>query len=83
MSAMPGGIFLISELSNSHSSCMLHLLVSQSRHCGDGDGAGKIVGRKLRGLQTRILQRVIDTFKDGNKGSGRGTRGSVGIRNGT
>ena len=78
MSAMPGGIFLISELSDSHSS-RLHLLMSQSRHGGDGDSTGKIVGRKLRGLQTRVLQRMIDAFKDRDKGSGCGTRGSIGV----
>ena len=78
MSAMTGGIFLISELSDSHSS-RLHLLMSQSRHGGDGDSTGKIVGRKLRGLQTRVLQRMIDAFKDRDKGSGCGTRGSIGV----
>jgi hypothetical protein len=82
MSAMPGRIFIISKLTASHTP-RLHLLVSQSRHGGDSDSASKIVGRKLRGLQTRILQRVIDAFKNRNKGSGRGTRGSVGVRSGT
>jgi hypothetical protein len=82
MSTMPGGIFLISELSDSHPS-RLYLLVSQSRHGGDGDSAGEIVGGKLRSLQTRVLQRVIDAFKDRNQGSGRGTPGGVWVRTGT
>lgn len=49
MSAMPCGVFVISELSDSHPS-RLYLLVSQSRHGGDGDSTGKIVRGKLRRL---------------------------------
>lgn len=81
MSAMPSGIFVITpKLPTSHSPS-LHLLMSQGRHGGDSDSASEIVGRKLAGSQTRILQRVIDALKNRDEGSGRGADGRVGVRN--
>jgi hypothetical protein len=47
MSAMSGRIFVFPKLSASHPA-RLHLLMPQSRHGGDGNGASEIVRRELR-----------------------------------
>jgi len=49
MSAMSGRIFLFPKLRTSHAA-RLHLLMPQSGHGGDGNGASEIVRRELCGL---------------------------------